>query len=98
MMNSNMSNKRKLLKIFSDIWHLLDLFIVTTFIISIVLRVHRGDEHNGHYPLAITSFFTILRFMKNFYGFERLGPYLVMLSKMVQIYLMYHLSSFFLFS
>ena len=53
---------------------------------SIVLRLLERPQwkDHGHLFMAMTSFFAVLRFMKNLYGFQRIGPYLVMLSRMVK--------------
>ena len=80
---TNTSNKRKLYIHFSDAWHLLDIAIFTLYFLSIGFRFY--DKEINNLFMSLTAFFCILRFLKNLYGFKRLGPYIFMMNRMVSI-------------
>uniref|UniRef100_A0A7M5V598 Ion transport domain-containing protein n=1 Tax=Clytia hemisphaerica TaxID=252671 RepID=A0A7M5V598_9CNID len=76
----DMSAKRRIKKHFGDFWHIMDLFVFSSYAISITLRALHYDKNN--FFMSITAFLSILRILKAFYGFSRLGPYIFMISRM----------------
>jgi len=80
-----MTLKHKLRRHFSDWWHWIDTTIFLIFFIAIYLRINKTNESTVNTSFAFVAFFSILQLLKAFYAFRTLGPYIIMIARMVSL-------------
>ena len=76
---------KKLQEYFSSVWNIMDVFAVVLFFLALGLRSNASTEEYSHLVYAIDSWIWILRLLNVFYADRGLGPYVVMIGKMVWI-------------
>ena len=74
---------KKLQEYFSSVWNIMDIFAVVFFFLALGLRSHASTEEYSHLVYAIDSWIWILRLLNVFYADRILGPYVVIIGKMV---------------
>lgn len=61
------------------------LIAIVIFFMALILRIHRHTTSYGHILYGIDSWFWILMILKTFYADRILGPYIIMIGKMVLV-------------
>ena len=75
--------RAKILDYLSSYWNLVDIAAIITYFIGFVLRWFSSTTHVGHLILALNAGIWILRLLHVFYVHRIMGPYVVMIYRMV---------------
>ena len=68
----------------SNKWNQVDAVAITLFFIALGLRLNKSTEDVGHVLYALDAGLWILRLLDVFYAHKTLGPYVVMIYRMVR--------------
>ena len=74
---------QKLQHYFSSVWNIMDVSAIILFFLALGLRSNASTEKYSHLIYAIDSWIWTLRLLNVFYADRVLGPYVVMIGKMV---------------
>lgn len=75
--------RHKLKKWSSSYWNICDGLAIILFFIALGLRLNRGTLIAGHVMYAVDIILWIMRILEMFAANKHLGPYVVMIGKMV---------------
>jgi len=73
----------KIADYFSSKWNLVDLLAIVAYFVGFGLRLNPSTMHSGHLILAFDTGIWILRLLHVFYVNRVMGPYVVMIYRMV---------------
>ena len=76
--------RAKMMDYLSNRWNIVDLCAIITYFVGFALRVYPSTLKFGHLILALNVGIWVLRLLHVFYVHRVMGPYVVMIYRMVQ--------------
>ena len=75
--------RAKIIDYISNRWNIVDLCAIVTYFVGFALRVYPSTLEIGHLILALNVGIWVLRLLHVFYVHRVMGPYVVMIYRMV---------------